>query len=159
METKLNGQTIPVFRKRWWQKMKAMFYLNIFSAKRENGTPKVRAADIFPNINDKMKNKLGTCKIMECTIPEARKPLKFFKSLFLLRTSANTMSCTAILHIQEALNGKEVDWHALFYEHIKMELISLKERLYKERTTGIRTLVGPPLTMLLISEGFLTVQQ
>ena len=109
METKFNGKTILVFGKEWRQKMKAMFYLNIFSAKRKNDTPKVRAADLFPNINDKLKNKLGTCKIMECTIPEARKPLKFFNSLFLLRTSANTMPCTAVVHIQDALNGKEID--------------------------------------------------
>ena len=40
-----------------------------------------------------------------------------------------------------------------------MELISLKEALYKDRNKGMRTIVGPPLTMLLISDGFLTVQQ
>lgn len=159
METKLNAQLIPVFGKEWRQKMKAVLYLNIFSAKRENGTPKVRVADLFPNTNDKMNHKADTCKIMECTIHEARKPLKFFNSLFLLRTSASTMSCTAIVHIQYALNNKEVDWHALYYENIKMELIPLKEALYKDKTTGMRTLVGLLLTMLLISEEFLTVQQ
>lgn len=94
-----------------------------------------------------MKNKLGTCKIMECTIHEARKPLKFFNSLFLFRTNANIMSCNAVVHIQDALNGKEVDWPALFCEYIKMELISVKEGLYKEKNTNMRTLVGPPLTM------------
>ena len=62
-----------------------------------------------------MKSKTGTCKINDCTIIEARKPLKFFNSLFLLRTSANTIACTAVVHIQDALNGKEVDWPALFY--------------------------------------------
>ena len=106
-----------------------------------------------------MKNKLGSCRINECTISEARKPLKFFNSLFLLRTSANTISCSAVVHIQDALNGKEVDWPALYYEHIKMELISLKEGLYKDMNSGMRTLVGPPLTMWLISNELLTVQQ
>ena len=159
METKLNGQIIPIFSKTWRQKMKAVFYLNTFIAKREPGTPRVHAADIFPNIKEKMRNKLGTCKINDCTIPEARKPLKFFNSLFLLRTSPTTISCTAVAHIQDALNGKEVDWPALFLEHIKLELIALKEGLFKDRNTSMRTLVGPPLTMLLINEGFLTVQQ
>ena len=159
METKLNGNIIPVFGKGWRQKMKAVFYLNTFLAKREPGTPRVHAADIFPNIKEKMRSKLGTCKINDCTIPEARKPLKFFNSLFLLRTSANTISCTAVAHVQDALNGKEVDWPGLFYDYIKTELITLKEELYKEKTTTLRTLVGPPVTMLLISEGFLTIQQ
>ena len=159
METRLNDRVIPIFGKEWRQKMKAVFYLNNFVAKREPGTPRVKAADLFPNINDKMKNKLGTCRINDCTIPEARKPLKFFNSLFLLRTSANTISCTTIVHIQNALNGKEVDWPALFYDHMRMELITLKEELYKDKTTSLRTLIGPPLTMLLISEGFLTIQQ
>lgn len=53
----------------------------------------------------------------------------------------------------------EIDWPEIFYENIKMELIPLKEKLYKNINTGMRTLVGPPLTMLLISDGFLTVQQ
>ena len=159
METKLNGQMIPVFSKGWRQKMKAVFYLNTFLAKREPGTPRVHAADIFPNIKDKMRSKLGTCKINDCTIPEVRKPLKFFNSLFLLKTSATTISCTAVAHIQDALNEKKVNWPALFFEYIKLELISLEEGLFKDRNTGMRTLVGPPLTMLLISEGFLTVQQ
>ena len=40
-----------------------------------------------------------------------------------------------------------------------MELISLKEALYKEKGTNIKTLVGPAITMLLSTDGFLTVQQ
>jgi hypothetical protein len=159
METKLTGRVIPIFGKGWRQKLKAVFYLQNFTAKREPGTLRVRATDIFPNINDKMKNKLGSCRITDCTIPEARKPFKFFNSLFLLRTNANTIACTAVVHIQDALNGKEVDWPELFYNYLKMELITLKEELYKNKTTTLRTLVGPPLTMLLISEGWLTVQQ
>ena len=43
--------------------------------------------------------------------------------------------------------------------YIKTELINLKEALYKDKTTSLRTLVGPPLTMLLIHDGFLTVEQ
>ena len=159
MHTKLNGNIIPIFGKAWRQKMRAVFYLNTFLAKREPGTPRVHATDLFPNIKEKMKNKLGTCRINSCTVPEARKPLKFFNSLFLLRTSANTISCSAIAHIQDALNGKEVDWPALFSEYIKAELITLKEELYKDKTTNLRTLVGPPVTMLLNSEGLLTIQQ
>jgi hypothetical protein len=159
METKLNGNIVPVFGKGWRQKMKAVFYLNTFLAKREPGTPRVHAANLFPNIKDKMRSKLGTCKINDCTVPEARKSLKFFNSLFLLRTSASTISCTAVAHIQDALNGKEVDWPSLFHEYIRAELIALKEELYKEKTSTIRTLVGPPITMMLISEGLLTIPQ
>ena len=159
MQTRLNGHTIPIFSKGWKQTMKGVFFLNTFIAKRELGTPRVHAEDIFPNIKEKMKTKTGTCKINDCTIPEARRPLKFFNSFFLLRTSANTIACTAVVHIQDALNGREVDWPALFYGYIKAELITLKEALYKDKTTTLRTLVGPPLTMILISEGLLTVQQ
>lgn len=86
MKTKLNGRTIPIFGKAWRKTMMAVFYLNTFSAKWKPGTSKVKAVDLFPNINDKLKNKLSTSRIIECTIPEARKPLKFFNSLFLLRT-------------------------------------------------------------------------
>ena len=159
METKLNGRTIPIFGKAWRQTMNGVFYLNTFMAKREPGMPRVHATDLFPNIKEKMKSKIGTCKINDCTIIEARKPLKFFNSLFLLRTSANTITGTTIVHIQDALNGKEVDCPALFHGYIKTELINLKEALYKDKTTSLRTLVGPPLTMLLIHDGFLTVEQ
>ena len=126
METKINEQVIPMFMKRWRQKMKAMFYLNTFSAKREPNTLRVRATDLIPNINKKLKSKLSTCKIIDCTISEVRKPLKVFNYLFLLGTSANTISCPIVMHSQDALNGKEVDWPALYYEYIKMELISLQ---------------------------------
>lgn len=102
---------------------------------------------------------MGTCKINDCTIFEASEPLKFFNSLFLLRTSANTISCTAILHIHDTLNGGEVDWPTLFYAYIRTEFITLKETLYKDKTTSLRTLVGPPFTMLLINEELLTVQK
>lgn len=52
-----------------------------------------------------------------------------------------------------------MDYSALFSESIKMELISLKKWLYKENGTNMRILVGPHLTMLLTTNGFLTVQQ
>lgn len=42
---------------------------------------------------------------------------------------------------------------------MRMELIILKEELYKEKIANLRTLIGPPLTMLLISEGLLIIQQ
>jgi hypothetical protein len=51
------------------------------------------------------------------------------------------ISCTTISHIQDALNGKEVDWPGLFYEYIKDEFIALKEELYKKKTTTLRTLM------------------
>lgn len=139
--------------------MKGIFYLDTFSAKREPGTPIVHVADLFPSIKENMKTKMGTCKINVCTILEARKPLKFFNSFFLLKTSANTIACTIVVHIQDALNGRKVDWPALFYGYIKTKLINLKDALFKDKTTSLRTLVGPPLTMLLISDGVLTVQQ
>ena len=82
LKTTLNGQLIPIFGKEWQHKMRAVFYINIFLAKREPSTPRVHAADLLPNIKEKMRSKLGTCKINDCTILEARKPLKFFKSLF-----------------------------------------------------------------------------
>ena len=40
METKLNGKVIPIFGKGWKQKMKGVFYLQSFAAKREPGTPR-----------------------------------------------------------------------------------------------------------------------
>ena len=40
METTLNGHIIPIFSKDWRHKMKAVFYLNTFLAKREPGTPR-----------------------------------------------------------------------------------------------------------------------
>ena len=69
------------------------------------------------------------------------------------------IACSTIVHIQDAFNGKEVDWPALFYEHIRIKLITLKEELYNDKIVNLRTLIGPPFTMLLISEGFLTIQQ
>ena len=159
MESVLNGQTFPIFGKDWRNKMRTVFYLTAFSATREPGTPKVRAANIFPNYADKIKTRAGTCKITECTIQEARRPLRFFNSLFLLRTNTNTISCQAIAHIADALNGKLVDWPELFKEIMLTELRTLKEELFKDKTTMLKSMVGPPLTMLLIDEGLLSVQQ
>jgi hypothetical protein len=42
---------------------------------------------------------------------------------------------------------------------MRTELIILKGMLYKDKTISLRTLIGPSLTMLLISEGFLIIQQ
>ena len=119
----------------------------------------MNAANLFFNINDKIRNKLGSCKINNSTIPDAKNPLKFLNYLFLLRTSANTIACTTVLHIQDALNGKEMDWPALYYEDPKMELTSLKEWLYKDKYLRMQTLVGPPLIIWLISDALLTIQQ
>lgn len=143
----------------WRHKMKAQFYINTFLAKKEPCTPRVHAVDLFSNIKENMKRKLGTYKINDCTILEAKIPFKFFNYLFLFRTSANTIACSTIVHVQDAINWKEVDWPTLFNEHMKMELITLKEKLYKVKTTSLRTLIGPPFTMFLISGGFLTIQQ
>ena len=49
MESVLNGQVFPIFSKDWRNQMGMVFYLTTFSAKREPGTPKVAATDIFPN--------------------------------------------------------------------------------------------------------------
>lgn len=111
--------------------MRTIFYLTPFSAKREPGTPKVNAADIFSNFSDKAKIKTGTCKVVECTIPEARRPLRFFNSLFLLRTSTHTIPCQAVVHLSDVLNGKLVDWPSLFRDLIWAELKNLKEELFK----------------------------
>jgi hypothetical protein len=77
----------------------------------------------------------------------------------LLRTTTNVFSCQAISHIVDAFNGKLVDWLPLFRETIVTELKSLKEELFKDKTTMLKTMLGPPLTMMLIIEGLLSVQQ
>lgn len=133
MKYVLNGQIFRIFTKDWKNKMRAVFYLTIFSARKEPNTPKVKAADIFLNFNDKVKSKVRTCKILECTILEARRPLRFFNSFFLLRTTANIISYQAIAHITDALNGKPVDWPILFREIILTELKNLKEKLFKDK--------------------------
>jgi hypothetical protein len=37
--------------------------------------------------------------------------------------------------------------------------MTIKEELFKDKTTGMKTIIGPPFTMLLIAEGLLIVQQ
>ena len=96
---------------------------------------------------------------MECTIPEARRPLRFFNSFFLLRTIANTISCQAIAHIADALSGKLVDWPALFWGIILIELKNIKNELFKDKTTMLKSMIGPPLTMLFIDWRLLVVLQ
>jgi hypothetical protein len=61
MEFVLNGQVSLIFPKDWKNKMRAIFYIKTFSAKRELGTPKVRAMDIFPSYNEKIRSKVCTC--------------------------------------------------------------------------------------------------
>lgn len=70
----LNGQVFPIFTKDWRNKMKTIFYITKFLARRESCTPKVRAVEIIPNYHDKMRTKAGTCKIADYTIREARRP-------------------------------------------------------------------------------------
>lgn len=159
MESALNSQRFPIFPKDWKNKMRVVFYITTFLARREPGTPKVRATDIFPSYNEKVQSKAGMCKLSECTIQEAKRPLRFFNSLFLLRTTANTISCPVVIHITDALNGKQVDWLEIFRDILISELKSIKEELFKDKTTGMKSMIGPPLTMLLIAEGLLTVPQ
>lgn len=96
---------------------------------------------------------------MEYTILEARRPLRFFNSVFLLRTTPNTISCQAISQIPDALNGKLVDWRVLFREIILAKLKNIKEELFKDKTTMLKSMLGPPLTMLLMDGGLLIVSQ
>ena len=159
MESALNGQVFPLFSKDWRNRMRVVFYLTQFSAKREPGTPKVAAADIFPSFGEKTKSKAGACKVAECTIPEAKRPLRFFNSLLLLRTSTHSIPCQYITHIADALNGKSVDWPAVFREIIETELKNLKHELFKDKSALLKSMVGPPITMLLMDEGLLSVQQ
>jgi hypothetical protein len=77
MESTLNGQVFPIFTKDWRNKMRAVFYITTFSAKREPRTPKVRAVDIFPSHHERARNKAGSCKIAKCTILEAKRPVRF----------------------------------------------------------------------------------
>jgi hypothetical protein len=114
MESVLNGKVFPIFNKDWRNQMRVVFYLTPFSARREPGTPKVVATDIFPNFGERAKSKAGTCKVVECTIFEAKRPLRFFNSLLLLHTSTHSILCQYITHIANALNGKPVDWPVVY---------------------------------------------
>jgi hypothetical protein len=82
MESALNGQVFPIFLKDWKNKMRVVFHIATFSARREPRTPKVRTMDIFPSYNEKIRSKAGTCKLSKCTIQEAKRPLRFFNSFF-----------------------------------------------------------------------------
>ena len=48
MEFVLNDQPLSIFPNDWKNKIRAIFNLTAFSARREPNTPKVKAADIFP---------------------------------------------------------------------------------------------------------------
>ena len=63
------------------------------------------------------------------------------------------------MHISDALNGKQVDWPEIFREILITKLRTIKEELFKDKTTGLKSMIGPPLTMILIAEGLLPVQQ
>jgi hypothetical protein len=112
----------------------------------------VAALDFFPTYHEKTRSKVGTCKISECTIQESKRPLRFFNTLFFLRTVANIISCPAVMFIADALNGKIVDWPEIFRDNLIAELRSIKEELFKDKSLGIKSMVGPPLTMLLITK-------
>ena len=83
-----------------------------------------------------MRTKAGTCKIADYTILEARCPLRFFNSLFLLRTTANIISCSAITHIADALNGKLIGWPTLFRENLVAKMKNIKEGLFRDKPQG-----------------------
>jgi hypothetical protein len=63
------------------------------------------------------------------------------------------------MHIIDALNRKQVDWPEIFRDKLISELKSIKEEVFKDKTTGMKSMIGPPLTMLLIAEGLLIVPQ
>ena len=132
IESALNGQSFPFFSKDWRNKMRVVCYLTAFSATREAGTPKVTTAKLFPSFTEKVKTKSGTCKVNECTIPEAKRPLRFFTSLLLLKTSTHATPCQYIAHLVDALNGTPVDWPEIFKGIIMAELKCLKEELLKK---------------------------
>ena len=80
--------------------MRAVFYINTFLRKKHQAHQGCMSQIYF------QISMFGTCKINHYTIFEARKPLKFFNSLFLLRTSANTILCSVVVHIQDALKWR-----------------------------------------------------
>ena len=82
MESVLNGRAFPIFPKDWRNKIRASFYIVTCIAKRESDTPKVRVAEIFPTFHKKMRTKAGTCRIADCTIYEAKRPLRFLTFSF-----------------------------------------------------------------------------
>ena len=68
------------------------------------------------------------------------------------RTQGETFTqlpCQAINHVSDALNGKPMDWSALFRELITAELDNRKEKLFKDRSALPKSVVGSPLKMLL----------
>jgi hypothetical protein len=64
METRLNGKVIPIFGKEWRQRLKAVIYLQSFAAKREPGTPKVRAADTSRKHGKKNRNRFSIAVLL-----------------------------------------------------------------------------------------------
>lgn len=136
IESTLNVRGFYIFSKDWKNKMRAIINITIFPAKREPCTPKVKTVKIFSSYHDKMRTKAETYKITNCTILEARRHLRFFNSIFSLKTSANTISCSIIIHIIDTLNGKLVDWPALFCENLMADLWTLKYDYSKVKPHG-----------------------
>ena len=76
-----------------------------------------------------------------------------------MHTNTHSIPCQYIVHITDALNGKPVDWPTVYRELIEAELKNLKHELFKDKSTLLKSMVGPPITMMLMAEGLLSVQQ
>ena len=103
MKSVLNGQGFPIFHKDWRNKMKASFYITTFTAK-INLT--LQRSELRTSFQLTMKRCARTCRIANYAILEAKRLLRFFEFLFLLRTTANTIHCSVIVHFADALNNK-----------------------------------------------------
>ena len=105
--------------------------------------------ELFPSLKTIPKGQ-NAVKVGDCQILGAKRPLRLLSSLFCLNTTNQySISIPFAKHILAALNGQEVNWPLEFYEELRAEMFSLHRRIQQNKAKGIKTTIGPHLTLLI----------
>lgn len=138
-----------------------MFYLTPYQRDVET-TPvpaKVSLSTLFPAIG-KRKVKPTQVKISDCGLPALKKPLRLLNSLLLLRTDSNTIPLNFVERLVGAFNGQRTDWQDDLYSNMRVEMLLLHRQVFRsEGEVATASMIGPHLTLLLATQGHMSVDQ
>lgn len=150
MLTTVQGKMIPLLASEWRAQMRETFEL---TNRKGASTKQWELSELFPSLKTTTANQ-KTVKMMDCSYPGAKKPLRIWSSLFCLNTTGqNHISIPFAKLILGALNGQAVDWPEEFNQKLHEEIIKLHRKHSQSMVKVARTTVGLQLTLLIKAAG------
>ena len=155
--TFLKGKDIPLFPDAHWRtRLARVFQL---TAKLPGEPAQSEVKDIFPMLSTLPKNQ-NTIRAQDCVAPGSKRPIRLLSALFCLNpTNKHNISVSFARLLQEAWQGKKVDWAAEFHAELKSETITLHQQQIKAKTKVLKSPLGPHITLILHEAGAFDEQE